>query len=104
MLMQSLAVRYRLFGSDKDDIALLVRKTKDEAFWHKGPDLFGREINHRAHLLTDEGFGCVVRRDLGRGFAYTDLCPEINPELIGRIACLRKDFRVDDRTDANINF
>lgn len=63
--VQPLPVRHGQRGAHEHDPTLFIGETQHQAFRDKLADLFGGEIDHSGNLYPDDGFRCVVRRDLG---------------------------------------
>lgn len=66
-------------------------------------DLLVWEVYNASDQLTDQPFGRVVHRDLGRCFQLANFWPKIHPNLKGSIACFRIWLCIDDAANADVN-
>lgn len=92
------------FRSDQDDILVHVEEPQNKHLGHEGADLPGWKVHNGSHLRSDQVFGFVVLRDLGRGFLLSQLFTKINEKLIGRLARFREVLNGLDRSNTNIKF
>ena len=78
----------------------LARDTTPEALANLRAEL---GMNDPALTRYFDWLGGVMHGDLGRAFLFPNLRPEIDPQLKGGLARLRKRFGADHRADANVD-
>jgi hypothetical protein len=76
----------------------LRRESGEQELRAEWADLLFRKIDHADDLATDELLGRVQLGDLRAGLAFS-VRAEINPDLAGRMTCLRKRFDAKHGSD-----
>src|SRR5437867_6215521 len=89
--------------AEQDDPAIRLDRAEAKDLGHERADLARWEVRDRDDRPTDEISYAVPRLNRGGGLANA-MGPEIDPELVGRIASLRKILAGNDPTDAHFDF